>query len=142
MALTILQQRFVELYDGNATESAKKAGYSSKSAEKIGRDLLRNTTVAEAIRRREEQTIKPLIASRQRRQEFWTATMQDAEQAMRDRLKASELLGRSEGDFLERHDLTSSDGSLAPVTIDLSHLSADEILTLTRAAFDGDARTE
>ena len=43
-----------------------------------------------------------MIASREERQTFWTAILRDPETELRDRLRASELLGRSEGDFLER----------------------------------------
>lgn len=124
--LTAKQQRFIEAYTGNATEAAKVAGYSEKSAEKIGRDLLRNPTVAEAIRARESQAIKPLIASRQKRQEFWSMTMQDTAEDMRNRLKASELLGKSEGDFLSKVETTGKDGQ--PLIINVVRFSdmADE----------------
>lgn len=100
--LTEKQERFVEAYEGNATQAAILAGYSQKSAEKIGRDLLRNATVAKRIRERQETAIRPLIANREDRQKFWTETMNNAGVKMPDRLKASELLGKSEGDFLDR----------------------------------------
>jgi phage terminase small subunit len=112
--LTIRQQRFVALYQGNATEAAIQAGYSAKTARSIGQRLLTNVDIQEAIQTREKKAMRTHIADREQRQEFWTAAMQDTEQAMRDRLKASELLGRSAGDFLERHDLTNSDGSMTP----------------------------
>lgn len=99
--LTPKQRAFVEAYSGNGTAAAIAAGYSQKSADKIARDLLRNTTIAGEIRDREKQKINPLIASRIQRQEFWTSTMRDAKEDMRNRLKASELLGKSEGDFIE-----------------------------------------
>lgn len=40
--------------------------------------------------------------------------MEDTDAEMKDRIKASELLGKSEGDFINRLDHTSSDGSLGP----------------------------
>jgi hypothetical protein len=37
------------------------------------------------------------------RQQFWTAVLRGEESAeMKDRLKASELLGKCQGDFIER----------------------------------------
>lgn len=42
------------------------------------------------------------VASRLDRQRLWTAIMLDAGAKTPDRLKASELLGKSEGDFLDR----------------------------------------
>lgn len=54
MALTPKQRRFVDQYlvDLNATQAALRAGYSEKSAEDIGRQLLRKTPVADAVARR------------------------------------------------------------------------------------------
>lgn len=106
--LTLMQRLFVEAYSGNGTAAAIAAGYSQKSAEKIARDLLRNPTVAAAIRGREKEEIKQLVASRVQRQEFWTNIMRDTDEDTRDRLKASELLGKSEGDFLDRVEHSGS----------------------------------
>jgi phage terminase small subunit len=105
MALTPKQQRFVEHYAGNATQAAVMAGYSKKTAYRIGAELLQKTSVSEAIKAREATESRARIASRQQRQEFWTETMVDSGAEMKDRLKASELLGKSEGDFLDRVDL-------------------------------------
>lgn len=52
VALTDRQRRFVAEYliDLNATQAAIRAGYSVKSADKIGPELLGKTRVGEAIR--------------------------------------------------------------------------------------------
>jgi len=49
--LTDKQQRFVDEYliDLNATQAAIRAGYSEKTADSIGLQLLRKTQVVEAI---------------------------------------------------------------------------------------------
>ena len=49
--LTPKQARFVAEYlvDLNATQAAVRAGYSQRTAESIGRQLLRKTTVSEAL---------------------------------------------------------------------------------------------
>lgn len=51
MPLTPKQQRFADEYliDLNATQAAIRAGYSRRTAEDIGRQLLRKTPVAEVI---------------------------------------------------------------------------------------------
>jgi phage terminase small subunit len=51
MAFTPKQERFVAEYliDGNATQSAKRAGYSEKTAEQQGHQLLKKTSVSAAI---------------------------------------------------------------------------------------------
>ena len=92
---------FIRLYEGDPLEAAKLAGYSAPwSAVKR---LMKKPAIAEAVHDRERKTIEPLVASRIKRQEFWTNTMQDEKTNMANRLKASELLGKSEGDFIERH---------------------------------------
>lgn len=98
--LTDKQKRFVAAYDGNALEAMHKAGYA-KSTHTAYR-VLRNPEVAAAIRARDEQIMSPLIAKREERQAFWTSVMKDENAEMKDRLKASELLGKSEGDFLDK----------------------------------------
>ena len=47
----------------------------------------------------------PAIKTRQQRQEFWSRMMDDVGQKASDRLKASELLKRSQGDFIEQQDV-------------------------------------
>ena len=51
MALTAKQERFVAEYliDLNATQAAIRAGYSEKTADQYGHQLLKKTSVAAAI---------------------------------------------------------------------------------------------
>ena len=109
--LTAKQRRFVEAYDGNATQAAIAAGYSEKTAEVIGHENLRKPKILAEIKSRETIRSTPLIASRAERQQFWSSVMRDKEQMMRDRLKAAELLGKSEADFIERQEITGRDGA-------------------------------
>jgi phage terminase small subunit len=102
--LTTKQQRFVDLYSGNATEAARKAGYkaSEGSLRAIGAQNLTKLNIRAAIQGREKKRNEPHIASREERQGFWSDVMRDEKAKMADRLKSSEYLGRSEGDFLDR----------------------------------------
>lgn len=100
--LTTKQQRFIQAYTGNATEAAVMAGYSEKTARSAGQRLLTNVDIQSAIRSREEERRAVLIADRESRQAFWSAIMRDENEPMAVRLKASELLAKSEGDFLEK----------------------------------------
>ena len=102
MALTVRQQAFVNAYTGNAAEAARQAGYSAKTAYSIGQELLNKPEIVDAIRGRAEEAQKPLIATREQRQRFWSEVMLDDSQEMQHRLKAAELLGKSECDFSER----------------------------------------
>ncbi len=57
MALRGKQQRFVDEYliDRNATQAAIRAGYSAKTAEQMGYQLLQKTSVQEAISKGEDE---------------------------------------------------------------------------------------
>lgn len=108
--LTAKQRRFVDAYDGNATAAALAAGYSARTAQRMGSENLSKPLIATAIRARERARTSPLIATREERQSFWTATMRDESAEMRDRLKASELLGKSEADFIDKVQASGPDG--------------------------------
>ena len=109
--LTAKQRRFVEAYDGNATQAAIAAGYSQKIARQMGQVNMTKRVILAEIKARETIRSTPLIASRAERQQFWSSVMRDKEQQMRDRLKAAELLGKSEADFVERQEITGRDGA-------------------------------
>lgn len=99
-ALSERERRFVEAFKGNATEAAIAAGYTEKSAATIGYRLLRKVEIRQAVDARSAND--PSVADRKARQRFWTSVMNDPDQEMRDRLKASELLGKSEADFTDK----------------------------------------
>lgn len=63
--LTVQQRCFVSEYlkDGNATQSAIRAGYSKKSAEQIGYQLLQKTSVAQAIAQQQKASIVRTLGS-------------------------------------------------------------------------------
>ncbi|MBQ8091375.1 MAG: terminase small subunit [Pyramidobacter sp.] len=109
--LTEKQQRFVDAYDGNATQAAIAAGYSKKTARMMGRENLTKPYILAEIRNRETKRRTPMIASREERQAFWTEIMRDRHEKTQDRLKASELLGKSEADFIDRQELTGVNGA-------------------------------
>lgn len=109
--LTAKQRRFVEAYTGNATAAAIAAGYSEKTARFMGHENLTKPYILAEIKARDTIRSTPLIASRAERQQFWSSVMRDKDQQMRDRLKAAELLGKSEADFVERQEITGRDGA-------------------------------
>jgi len=107
--LTAKQQRFVDAYDGNATKAAIAAGYSEKTAYSAGQRLLKNVGIRTAIQERENRRIQPLIMTREERQTMWSEIARDKGERTQDRLKASELLGKSEADFVERQEISGPD---------------------------------
>lgn len=100
--MTERERRFCELYAGNpnATEAAKAAGYSPRTAYSQGSRLLRNVEVLEYINELQEGLASRRIASMAQVRAFWCDTMRDTTQKMADRLKASELLAKSAGEFI------------------------------------------
>jgi hypothetical protein len=57
--------------------------------------------VREAIEAKRAIIKKRHIANRSERQQFWSKVVDDSDASMPDRLRASELLGRSEADFTD-----------------------------------------
>jgi len=105
--LTFREKRFVELYDGNGTKAARDAGY--KGSDNVlgvsANRLLRNPKIKSAIESRQKKEISSLIATRQDRQKFWTKVMNSSSEEIQARLRASELLGKSEADFIEKVEM-------------------------------------
>ena len=75
--LTLKQKRFAEYYiqSGNATESAKKAGYSEKGAYKQGFDNLRNTKIRAYIQELTKADDDKRIADGKEIMEYLTSVM-------------------------------------------------------------------
>lgn len=97
---TAKRQRFIDFYEGNATKAAKKAGFAHPKSQ--GQRLLTNVDILTAIKEREKKRTKGPIATREERQEFWTETMRNLNIDIKDRQRASELMGKSEADFTEK----------------------------------------
>ena len=111
------QERFCLAYAecGSATQAAIESGYSPRTARKQGSRLLTNVDIMQRIRELSRELHSGKIASVASVQAFWTEVLKDAGAKMPDRLKASELLARSQGAFLE------------PVPYE-EELSSDEII--------------
>ena len=112
--MTPKQQAFVEHYaaSGNATEAARQAGYSRPNVE--GPKNLVKPSVQAALSALTQAKTQARIATLEERQSFWTAVLRGDkgyEADMKDRLKASELLGKAHGDFLERREVTGANGA-------------------------------
>ena len=126
LGLTEKQRRFCECYSangGNCTRAAAEAGYKKPHPE--GARLLRNATVAAALEKMREKTTSSAIATREERQMFWTNIINDENVEFQHRLKASELLGKSQADFIDRKEITGANGS--PLEILLSQISGASI---------------
>lgn len=118
--LTERQRRFVEEFaanGGNATKAAKAVGYAHPTTQ--GPRMLGNVGVCDAIEALRLETTNDAIVTREERQVFWTRVMR-GEEKYRDprsggmrpypvdlRLRASELLAKAQGDFVQRREVAS-----------------------------------
>lgn len=106
MKLTPKQEKFCELYAslGNATEAAKQAGYSEKTARSVGAE---NLTKPDIQKRLEELTRKrkeARIADAEEVLTFFSDVMRDGNIQAKDRLRAAENLAKRMGLDKERRE--------------------------------------
>ena len=101
MALTNKQKAFADYYieTGNATESAKRAGYSAKTAYAIGNENLNKLEISAYIAERLDEQDKKRVADANEVIEFYTSVMRGEvkdqfgiEASLADRLKAGDAL--------------------------------------------------
>jgi phage terminase small subunit len=120
------QRAFVEAYAGNATEAARIAGYKGTyfTLATVGKENLKKPQIWVAIQARGKDEADSRIATRAERQAFWTDVVRGVvtdsggngeadiiiRPDMKDRLRAAELLGKSEGDFIERKEISGPEG--------------------------------
>jgi len=113
--LTEKQKRFIDYYieTANATESAKRAGYSEKTADRIGHENLRKLEFF--IQERLEEKEDKRIASQDEVLEYLTKVMRGEEKdqfgldaSLQDRTKCAELLGKRYGTFKEKVDVNGN----------------------------------
>ena len=95
--LTLKQQRFADEYiiSGNATQVAIATGYSPKYVNTNASKLLQNTTLQYYLKGRNKELESQKIADMREVKEFWTNTLRDEENEIKDRLKASEYIAKT-----------------------------------------------
>ncbi len=123
--LTHKQQRFVDAFEGNATEAARLAGYkgTDNSLGVMGNKLLRNGKILQAILNRHKKSSNKLVKSRQARLEWLAELVLDAERPMSERLSAMDKLCRASGDYIVKHQVMGGDGEtkqFPPITFILA----------------------
>ena len=136
------QERFVIEYikDMNMTKAAERAGYSEKSAIMHGSRLLRNAKVREKVAELEAEVKNEAIATAQEVEEFLSAAMRgelteeksyisdekkkERRIAMKERIKAAELLAKRYALLTEKTELSGKDGQ--PIVIEFSHMRRNE----------------
>lgn len=100
MALNEKQKAFAEYYAAcfNATEAAKKAGYSERTAYSIGQRLLKHVEVQKCLQSLSKSAHSERIATINEVLEYLTETMRDENEQRKERTKAAQLLREALGD--------------------------------------------
>jgi len=88
-------------------EAYRAAGYASSNPEVNASRLLRNAKVRLAVQEMAQEQRGELLADARERNAFWTSVMRDSNVPMKERLRASELLGKAGGDFHAHEDTRS-----------------------------------
>lgn len=128
--LTPKQQLFCDYYlqSANATESAIKAGYSKKTARSVGAENLTKPYIRDCIKSRQSKIHSSNIATEVEIKEFWTNVMKDSQNEMKDRIKVSELLGKTKGMFLEKQEIKITAGTISEELRKLTPEELEEVL--------------
>lgn len=110
MKLTLKQKRFADEYiiSGNAYKSAIKAGYSENYSKGNVVKLLENESVKNYLETQLKLLESKKIATMQEVHEFWAAVLREQENDLKDRLKASEYIAKTNGAFLEKVEISKS----------------------------------
>jgi len=83
------------------SRALQAGGYSKYYSERAGLKLFTNVQLIVAIKTIDDKTKTEHIADKAERQQFWTTVYLDTKANMGDRLRASELLGKSQADFTD-----------------------------------------
>lgn len=138
---TVKQQKFIDYYEGNATEAAIKAGYSKKTAKSQGQRLLTNVALFALIEKRLEVEKSVLIADRQEREERLSEILRndrvyihinqktsqetiEVEVENRDVIKAIETLNKMDGIYVQKHQVTDGDGKPLKLSLEVTFVES------------------
>lgn len=115
VALNEKQKAFCEYYAAcfNATEAAKKAGYSQKTAYSIGQRLLKNVETQNYLNTLQIGARTNRIATIDEVMEYLSDTMRNKEERTNERTKAAQLLI----DALSDREEIEGDGCITEIVI-------------------------
>lgn len=111
------QEKFCQLMAvGGKTQeqAAKEAGYAERSARQQAARLMTKGNIRDRMNELRGIQEEEVADELRRLKDFWLDVMEDEEERMNDRLKASELYGKSIGAFVEKREVSGKDGE--PIT--------------------------
>lgn len=123
------QRRFAEYYasNPNATEAAKAAGYSERTAYSQGQRLLKNVEVRKHIEELQEILASERIASVEEVKQVWTELLRSPKEKAKDRIKAGELLVKTSGALLPQTSEENGEDDVIIVVPDNGRMRNDSI---------------
>lgn len=127
LRLSDRQRTFCEFFSqngGNALQAARDAGYKFPEAESVR--LMKKPGIRQALESLRASTTNAAIMTREERQQMWSEIARAKDEATKDRLKASELLGKSQADFIERKEITGKDGAPLQAEIRVRFVGGDD----------------
>ena len=103
MALNERRRRFAEYYaaSANATEAARAAGYSEKTARSQGQRLLTNADILQYVQQLQAELAAERIADVKEIRERMTEILRSRSERTGDRLKAADTLLKSAGAYVK-----------------------------------------
>lgn len=104
--LNTRQKKFAEYYaqSGNASESARRAGYSAKYINSNVQKLLQNTAISEYIKQLSDKLKDERIMSAKDRQVALSDIARSAWQDTSDRIRAIDTLNKMTGEYTVKVD--------------------------------------
>lgn len=111
------QEKFCQLMavGGKTQEQAAiEAGYSERSARQQAARLLTKDNICDRMNELRGIQEEEVADELRRLKDFWLDVLEDEEERMNDRLKASELYGKSIAAFVEKREVSGKDGE--PIT--------------------------
>lgn len=119
--LNIRQRKFAEYYvqSGNATESAKRAGYSDSYARHRTDEMLKNVDISAYIKELAEKAKDKRIMTAKDRQVLLSDIAQDNGNETADRIRAIDTLNKMTGEYLSKVEVS---GTLSAETAKLDEL--------------------
>lgn len=108
MKLNARQKAFCEFYVvcGNATEAAKKAGYSETYSKNRIHELLKNVGICGYVEELQKKAQSSRIMSAVERKEWLTKVLNDDGAKLNDKLKALDILNKMDGEYTEKVQLS------------------------------------
>ena len=118
------RQAYRRAYGAKTTDQSVDVSASRLSNK--AKVLLRSQELRNAL-------VSPSIADRKERMEIWSDIARDDEKRTGDRLRATELLGKSQGDFIERTEsMNLNVHAISPALMGASLEELEEMLAEVR----------